>query len=67
MMTREEYIKQVVNFTHREILDTNFSLLLNGMAINFFLNLQYSTEFSELEQETRRRLKQLVELGYTDE
>ena len=67
MMTREEYIKQVVNFTHREILDTNFSLLLNGMAINFFINSQYGTEFYELEQETRRRLKQLVELGYTDE
>ena len=68
-MTREEYIKQAIEFTENELYIKNLSFptLLNVMAVKFFIDNipNLPPELINFEMETRKRLKELDEKGYT--
>lgn len=66
-MTREEYCKEVNNRFPNNIFSVDsisFPVLLRKAAISLFIFNDFE---SELSLETHRRLKQLSELGFTDE
>ena len=63
-MTREEYKEAATVYAPKEfIVRVAFPMLLMEMATTLFLLGDIESEFA---QETKRRLKQLNELGYTD-
>jgi hypothetical protein len=64
-MTRVEYRKQAMLIHDLAFVDMSlFPTLLRESAIALFMKGDLSSEFAV---ETNRRLKQLSELGYTDE
>lgn len=64
-MTRQEYKIEALKFVGQEYLDrVNFPMLLKEMAICCFLVGEDKTPFAK---ETRRRITQLKNLGWTDD
>jgi len=64
-MTREQYTKAAEVFVGKEFIDrVTFPMLLKSVAEALFVAKDMN---SDIANETRRRLKQLDELGYTDE
>jgi len=64
-MTRKEYREELVRCGYPEPwTKINFPVLLLHTASDLFIKEDYT---SVLALETRRRLKQLNELGYTDD
>jgi len=64
-MTREEYAQLLIKNGYLEpFTRINFPVLLMHVSTDLFIKEEF---YSILANETRRRLNQLNELGYTDE
>ena len=64
-MTRDEYREKSTAYFNKEFVErVNFPMLLREAAGVLFMREELDSEFSI---ETRRRLKQLNEIGYTDD
>ena len=64
-MTREEYVQLLIKNGYSEpFTKINFPRLLMHVASDLFTKEEYHSIMAD---ETRRRLNQLNELGYTDE
>ena len=64
-MTREQYKKEVEAFFNKEFIErVTFPVLLMRTAEHLFMIEDMTSNVS---YETRRRLKQMNESGYTDE